>query len=133
MTHVLAGAFEQAIRIGKLSAAEKANVDVSFEDANVSECRILDAGGGIAIVQQFANVVSTIAHDLKPAPGDCPQLAGVPMKPGINSRISSDGTLETEEFAHGGHVIMLPQQSADFLKTANNTGQIALLADQTTG
>jgi hypothetical protein len=113
VTHVLASAFEQASRIGKLSAAKEANVDVSIEDANVGECRILDTGGGIAIVQQLVNVVSTVAHDLKPAPGDCSQLAGAPVKPGINSRIPPDGTSESEELAHGDQVTMPHQQRAD--------------------
>ena len=51
MPHELAGTFQQALRIGNLGAAKEPDIDVSFEGIDISEGRITNACGRMAIVQ----------------------------------------------------------------------------------
>jgi hypothetical protein len=48
MSHELAGAFKQAIGIGKLGATKKPDIDMGFEGIGVSECRVPDTRGRMA-------------------------------------------------------------------------------------
>src|SRR5262245_17423065 len=49
MAHEFAGAFEQAVGIGKLGAAEEADVDVSREGIDIPESRVTYTGRRMAI------------------------------------------------------------------------------------
>ncbi len=103
MAHELASAFQQAIWIGNLSAAEEANIDVSCEDVDIRECRVSYTRRRMTVMQYLSNIVSAVAHGLKPALRDCPQFARMLTHPGLDSWLSSDRTGEQEETAHEPH------------------------------
>src|SRR6185295_9622849 len=68
VAHELAGAFEQAVRIGKFGSKKKPDIDVSPERVGVGECRVSHTCGWMTVMQQLTHIVSTTAHDLEPAP-----------------------------------------------------------------
>ena len=70
VAHELASALQQAIWIGDLGATEEPDVDVSFEGVDIGECPILYTSGRMAIMQQFAYIISTIADNVEPMPRD---------------------------------------------------------------
>ena len=51
MSHELASAFQQAVRIGNLGATKEPDIDVSFEGIDIRECRITYTRGRMAIMQ----------------------------------------------------------------------------------
>ena len=100
MAHELASAFQQALRIANLGAAKEPDIDVSREGIDIGECRITYTRGRMAIMQQLSNIVSAVAHKLKPVLRDCPQITGMLIHPTIDSRILLDRTGETHELIH---------------------------------
>jgi hypothetical protein len=118
MAHELARAFQQANGIGYLRAAKEPDIDVSFEGIDIGECRISDTRGRMAIMQQLSNIVSAVAHDLKPALRDRSQFTRMLMHPNVDRWISPDRTWEKKKLAHG-----------DFISTLDPTaGAKSLLA-----
>jgi hypothetical protein len=107
MAHELARAFQQAKGIGYHRAAKEPDIDVSFECIDIGECRVSDTRGRMAIVQQLSNIVSTVAHNLKPALRDRPQFAGMLMHPNVDRWISPDRTWEPKKLAHGDFISTL--------------------------
>ena len=103
MAHELASAFQQALRIGNLGATKEPDIDVSLEGIDIGECRITYTRGRMAIVQQLSNIVSAVAHDLKPALRDRPQFTRMLMHPDLDSWISLDRTGEPQKLAHGDY------------------------------
>lgn len=77
MAHELTGALQQALWIGDLGTAKESDIDMMAEGIDIAECRVTDARGGMAVVQQLSDIVAAAAHDLKPALGDRPQLTGI--------------------------------------------------------
>ena len=90
MAHVLAGAFQQLLRIRKLGTTEEPHVDVGRERVDVGESRVRYACGRMTVVQDFSHIVSTRAHDGKPMPRESPQLTRMLLHPGIDGRIPPD-------------------------------------------
>jgi len=88
VAHELASALQQPTRIRNLRAAKEAYIDVIPEGVDIGECRITDTRVRMAIVQQLSNIVSAIAHDLKPALRNRPQFTGVLTHPDFDSGIS---------------------------------------------
>ena len=74
MAHVFAVAFQQARWIREFGAMEEPDMDMGFERVDVGEGSIIDARGGMPVVQELSNIVAAVAHDLKPALRDCPQF-----------------------------------------------------------
>jgi hypothetical protein len=70
---------------------------VGREPVDVGECGVRYARGRMAVMEHFANVVSTVAQDLKPLLRDRPQLIRVIFYPGIDGRIALDRTGESHE------------------------------------
>src|SRR5687767_7264022 len=100
MAHELAGAFQQALRIGNLGAQKKPDIDVSREGIYIGECRITDTRGRLVIVQQLSNIVSAVAHDLEPALRDRGQFIRLLAPPGFDRRISPHRTRKPHQSAH---------------------------------
>src|SRR6185503_10762863 len=100
MTHELAGALQQPGRIRQLAAAEETDVDVSRERIDVTECRVIDAGGRLVIMDQLADVVSAPSHDVEPCARDRRELVGLLVHPGIDRRISPNRTRKLKNSHH---------------------------------
>jgi hypothetical protein len=100
MAHKPASAFQQTAWIGKLGAAKETDIDVRCEGIDIGECRITYTRGRMAIMQQLSNIVSAVAHNLKPVLRDCPQITGMLIYPTLNRRILSNRTGETHEPIH---------------------------------
>jgi len=49
-------------------------------------------------MQQLAHLVSAASHHLKPAAGDCPELAGMLIPSGIDGRIALDTAVQSKQF-----------------------------------
>jgi len=90
VAHELASAFQQPLGIGKLGATKEPDIDMTCEGIDIGECRITDTRGRMAIMQQLSNIVSAVAHGLKPAPRDRPQFTRMLTHPDVDSRISLD-------------------------------------------
>ena len=88
MPHALAGAFQKGRRVVERRPLEEADIHMSPEGVDVPKSRVSDASGGMAILQQLANVGSAAAHLLKPWLGDASQLVVGLVKPGVNAGVS---------------------------------------------
>jgi hypothetical protein len=98
--HELAGAFKQAIGIGKLGTTKKTDIDVRCEGIGVSECRVPDTRGRMTVVQYFSDIVSAGAHHLKPALRDCSQFIIMLAHPRFDAKVSVNRTGKSHELAH---------------------------------
>ncbi len=74
VAHVLAGTFQQAHWIHEFGATEKSNIDMGVERVDIGEGGISDARSRVAVVQQFAYIISTIADHVEPMPRDSAQF-----------------------------------------------------------
>lgn len=100
VAHEPAGAFKQVARIGKLDATKESNVDVGLEGVGVGECRVTHTCRGMTVMQQFQNIVSTVTHDLKPAPRDFSQFIRMRLHPCLDGLIALGGTRKSQQLAH---------------------------------
>lgn len=100
MTHDLPGALQQALGIGNISATKETDIDVSFEDVDISERCVAYTRGRMAVVQYFSYVVAAVAHNLKPMLRDRSQFTRMITHPVVDSRISLERVGEAKEVAH---------------------------------
>ena len=100
MAHKPARPFQQAVRIGKIGTAKETYINVSFEGVDVGKCCVSNTGSRVAVMQKLSNIVSTVAHNVKPVLLNCPQFARMYMHPLFDIRISLDRTGEMEELIH---------------------------------
>jgi hypothetical protein len=66
MTHELARAFKQTLRIRQFGSMEEADVDVGREGIDVGKRRTAHARRGLTIMQHFPNVIAAMAYNFKP-------------------------------------------------------------------
>src|ERR1700733_136835 len=98
VAHVLAGALQQARRIEQGCAVKESHVDVRREYVDIGEGRIAEAGDRTAVVEELADLIAALAHDLKPLARDGSQLTFVLFHPRMNGGIALDGAVESEQF-----------------------------------
>ena len=72
--HVLAGTFQQASWVREFSATEEADIDMGFERVDIGERCIRDTRSRVAIMEQFAYIISTGADNVEPVPRDRAQF-----------------------------------------------------------
>jgi len=101
MAHELAGACQQALRIGNLGTTEEPDIDVSCEGIDIGERRITDTRGRMAIMQYLPNIVSAVAHGPKPALRNRSKFTRMLIHPGFDGWISLDRIGEPHQLAHG--------------------------------
>lgn len=104
MAHVFAGTLQEPRRIRKLGTTEEPHIDVGGERIDVAKCRVRDARGRVAVMQQLPNIISTLAHDVKPMPRDSPQLTPMLTHPDLNRRVMFDRAGEAQKPAHGDFI-----------------------------
>ena len=92
VTHVFPRALQQTPWVHKLSAAKKSDIDMGFERIDIGEGGISNARRRVAIMQQFAHIISTIANYAKPAPCYSTQFIRMLVHPGTDGGISFDRT-----------------------------------------
>jgi hypothetical protein len=66
VSHELAHAFKQAIRIRQFGSVEEADVDVGPEGIDVGKRSATHARGGLTIMQHLPNVSAAMANGFKP-------------------------------------------------------------------
>jgi hypothetical protein len=100
VTHKLACAFQQTVRIGNFGTSEEPNVYVSFEGVDVPECCVTYTRRRMPIVQQFSHIISTLTHNPKPMLRDYTQVPRMRRHPGLNGWITPNRTGEPQELIH---------------------------------
>src|SRR6516164_626029 len=120
MAHELASAFQQALGIGNLGTTKEPHIDMSFEGIDIGECRITYTRSRMAIMQHLSNIVSAVAHDLKPALCNRPQFTRLLIHPDLDSGVSLHRTGEPHKLAHGDFISMLssPRSFQPFFRLA---------------
>jgi hypothetical protein len=66
VSHELAQAFKQALRIRQFGSMEEADVDVGREGIDVGKRRTAHARSGLTIMQHLPNVIAAMAYSFKP-------------------------------------------------------------------
>jgi hypothetical protein len=98
MAHELAGAVQQAGRIGERRTLEEPHIYMRSEYIDVAERRIAQTCDRTAGVQGLPDFVPAFAHDLKPLKRDGSQFTCMPFHPGIDGGIAFDSTIESQQF-----------------------------------
>src|SRR5262249_54763432 len=109
VSHPLAGTLQQPGGVIEHSAMEEADIRVGAEGIDVTKRRIVDARGGMAVVQQLPNIGAAIAHPFEPRPDKPSQLVVGRGKPALNAGVAPNGAREPEEFAHPGTPLTPPR------------------------
>ena len=79
---------------------EEADVDMLRKDVDVPKGRILDTRRGVAVVQEFGDILSTASHLRKPLPPNEGKFGALRIEPPIDLRLVSYGTVESKEAGH---------------------------------
>ncbi len=86
--HLASAALQQAGRVRQFGAEEESEVHVGSKNAYVGQCRVTDAGGGVAVMHQFANVaIAAVTQGRKPPAGDGAQFRGLAVEECIDGRV----------------------------------------------
>src|SRR6266852_5126318 len=100
VTHKLACAFQQTLRIGNCGTSKEPDIHMVFEGVDVSECRVSYTRRRMAIMQQFSHIVSTLTHNLEPMLRDYTQFPCVRLHPSVDLWITLNRIGETQELSH---------------------------------
>src|SRR3989475_12267954 len=98
MAHELAGALQQAGRIGQRCTVKEPHVYVRSEYIYVAERRISQTCHRTAIMQKFPDFVPAFSHHLKPLMRDGSQFTCMLFHPRIDGGIPLDSAVESQQF-----------------------------------
>src|SRR5438552_13612621 len=98
MAHELAGALQQASRIGQRCAVKEPHVCVRSEYIHIAEGRISQACDRTAVMQKLPDFVPAFSHRLKPLMRDGSQFTGMLFHPRIDGGVSLDSAVESQQF-----------------------------------
>src|ERR1700719_2498683 len=98
MAHELAGALQQAGRIGQRCAVKETHVNVRSKDVDVAEGRISQTCNGTAVMQELPDFVPAFSHHLKPLMRDGSQFACMLFHPRTDGGIPLDSAVESQQF-----------------------------------
>jgi hypothetical protein len=98
MAHELAGALQQAGRIGQRCAVKEPHVYVRSEYIDVPEGRISQTCDRTAVMQELPDFVPAFSHHAKPLMRDGSQFACVLFHPRIDGGIALDSAVESQQF-----------------------------------
>src|ERR1700756_1175541 len=98
MAHELAGALQQAGRIGQRCAVKEPHVYVRSEYVDVAEGHISQTCNRTAVMQKLADFVPAFSHHLKPLMRDGSQFTGMLFHPRIDGGIPLDSAVESQQF-----------------------------------
>jgi hypothetical protein len=98
--HALSGAFKKAGGVVEICPEEEADIHMGAEGVDVAEGGIVHARGGMAVVQELANVRPAAAHLPEPPPCEPAQRVVWLGEPRFDAGVSPSGAWETEKIAH---------------------------------
>lgn len=102
MAHELSRTLQKVGWIGQCCSLIEAYIHVRSEDIDVGERYISQAGNRTAVMQELADFVAAISHDLKPATRDIAQLTRVIFEPCIDGGIAQLSAVEAQQVSlHG--------------------------------
>src|SRR5258708_17364231 len=96
MTHELAGALQQASRIGQCRAVKEPHVYVRGEYLHIAEGRISQTYNRTAVMRKLPDFVPALSHHLKPLTRDGSQFTCVRFHPCIAARIPLDSSVPSQ-------------------------------------
>src|SRR5437879_12471081 len=96
MAHELAGALQQAGRIGQRCAMKEPHVCVRSEYIDVPEGRVSQTGDRTAVMQKLPDFVPAFSHDLKPLMRDSSQFIGMFFHPRIGGGVPLHSAVEAQ-------------------------------------
>ena len=91
VAHPFAGAFQKAGRVFESRSVEEPDIHMGPESVDVSERRVVHAGGRMSVVHKLANVRTAFAHLLEPRPSATTQRVIGLVKPGVDVGSASNG------------------------------------------
>src|SRR2546430_17082606 len=113
MAHELAGALQQAGRIGQRCAVKGPHVYVRGEYIDVPEGCISQTGDRAAVMQELPDFVPAFSQRLKPLMRDGSQFTGMLFHPRIDGGILLDSAVESQQFrSHHLSTFSAPSPSA---------------------
>ena len=98
MAHELAGALQQAGRIGQRCAVKETHVNVRSEDIDVAEGRVSQTGNRTAVMQELPDFVPAFSHHVKPVMRDGSQFTCMLSHPSIDGGSPLDSAVESQQF-----------------------------------
>src|SRR5258707_12085737 len=108
MAHELAGALQQAGRMGQRCAVKETHVNVRSEYIDVAEGRISQTRNRTAVMQKLPDFVPAFSHHLKPLMRDGSQSTCILFHPRIDGRIALDSAVESQQFrSHRRYTLLL--------------------------
>ena len=96
VSHELARAFKQALRIRQFISVEEADVDVGREGVDVGKGRAAHAGSGLTIMQHLPNVIAATAHGVEPSSCHSAERTLMFIPPKLNGGIAPRGAIESK-------------------------------------
>jgi alpha-galactosidase len=106
MPHELAGALQQADRIGQRCAVREPHIYVRSEYIHVAEGRISQTCHRTAIMQKFPDFVPAFSNHLKPLMRDGTQFTRMLFHPRIDGGIPLDSAVESQQFRSHRHGVL---------------------------
>jgi hypothetical protein len=103
VAHEFAGTLQEMSGVGQECSVEEPDVGMRGEYIDVSKGNIAEAGGGTAVVQELADLVSAVAHGFEPVAGDRPQFAGMLFHPNVDGWVALDRAIEAEQLGSHGN------------------------------
>lgn len=103
VTHALAASLQKAGRIQERGAVEEADSRMCAERVDIGESRTIDAGGRLAVMDEFAHIATALAHHLEPGLGQRAQGVGL-REPGSDFGMARQGAGQSEESVHPGNL-----------------------------
>src|SRR6267378_3530128 len=98
MTHELAGALQQASRIGQRCTVKETHVYMRSEHIDVAEGRISQTCDRTAVMQKLPDFVPAFSHHAKPVMRDGSQFTCMLSHPSIDGGIPLDSAVESQQF-----------------------------------
>ena len=109
MSHELAGAFKQTLRIRQFGSMKEADVDVGREGIDVRKRRTAHACGGLTVMQHLTNVIAAMAYGFKPPSCRGTQWTLVFLPPELNAAMPLYRAIEPK---YSLHCLRLPPIAA---------------------
>ena len=106
MAHEPGATLQQAGGIGQCMAVKKTHVYVRGEDVDIGEGDISQTGNRAAVVQELADFIAALPHQLKPLMGDRSQFTGVLFHPFIDGRITLDSAVKPQQVCWDRHDLL---------------------------
>lgn len=79
---------------------KEADIDVRGEYIDVGKCGVFHASRGVAIVEEFGDVLTTVAHLGEPLTRDRGEIRTPRIEPRIYPRLIPNGAIESKKRRH---------------------------------